>query len=314
MLGKEQTESLGFFKGQTLWLAFYSAVCIAVFWRPLEDWFRLGLSADTDSYILVMPFVSLGLLWMFRTWNFQVTRGSSRMFAMFCSVGAMIYFLRSHLSNSLSSRSAVELSILSLCCFIFAGFALIYGEKALRAGQFPLLLLLLAVPLPESLLDRLIWWLQQGSADVTLWTFHLTGTPVFRQGLLMTVPGVTIEIAKECSGIRSALAVLIVCLLAGYLLLSTLRARVALIACALPILVLKNGIRIVTLTLLAVHVDKGFLSGRLHRDGGGLFFLLGLLLLVPILFWLQKLERRRVWDWSAPEERLKPDLNQPTIH
>jgi len=53
-------------------------------------------------------------------------------------------------------------------------------------------------------------------------------------------------------------------------------------------MVLKNGIRIVTLSLLAVYVDPNFLFGTLHRDGGIVFFLLGLLLLLPVLLLLQR--------------------------
>jgi len=56
----------------------------------------------------------------------------------------------------------------------------------------------------------------------------------------------------------------------------------------LPLLIIKNGIRIVTLSLLSIYVDPGFLTGSLHRDGGVVFFLLALVLLVPVLWLLQK--------------------------
>ena len=57
-------------------------------------------------------------------------------------------------------------------------------------------------------------------------------------------------------------------------------------------MILKNGIRIATLTLLAMYVDPGFLYGRLHHQGGVVFFLIGLLLLLPILLLLQKSEAK----------------------
>jgi exosortase/archaeosortase family protein len=53
---------------------------------------------------------------------------------------------------------------------------------------------------------------------------------------------------------------------------------------------IKNGIRIATLTLLAVYVDPSFLTGKLHHDGGVVFFLLGLLFLLPVLLLLQRSE------------------------
>ena len=47
-------------------------------------------------------------------------------------------------------------------------------------------------------------------------------------------------------------------------------------------MVVKNGLRIVTLSILANYVDPGFLYGRLHREGGIVFFLLALGLLLPV--------------------------------
>jgi exosortase/archaeosortase family protein len=58
-------------------------------------------------------------------------------------------------------------------------------------------------------------------------------------------------------------------------------------------MIVKNGVRIVTLTLLASYVDPGFLYGRLHHEGGVVFFLLGLALLAPVLWLLERGEPRR---------------------
>lgn len=212
------------------------------------------------------------------------------MFTALASAGVLIYVACWRFGALLPVRYSLDLAVLSFCCLLFAGFVLMYGRDSFCAGLFPLLFLLLAAPLPGFLLDRLIWWLQLGSAEVTSWIFYLTRTPVLREGLLFTVPGVTIEIAKECSGIRSTIGLLITCLLAGYLLLRTVPARLALLLAALPVLALKNGIRIATLTLLSIHVDPGFLFGRLHKDGGFVFFAIGLLILLPVLTWLHQSE------------------------
>jgi hypothetical protein len=53
-------------------------------------------------------------------------------------------------------------------------------------------------------------------------------------------------------------------------------------------MILKNGIHIATLTLLAVYVDPDFLTGKLHHQGGIVFFVLGLLLLLPVFLLLQR--------------------------
>jgi exosortase len=274
----------------TLWFAFYTAVCVALFFRPLRDLIDLARASETDSHILLIPLITASLLWLFRRNIFQEMRRNWIICAPFFGMGGFLYFLSLRWDALLPARYSLEIAILSLCFFIFAGFILIFGNQSFLAGLFPLLLLLLIAPLPAFLLDRLIWWLQLGSAEVTTWIFYLTRTPVLREGLSFSVPGVTIEIAKECSGIRSTMALLITCLVAGYLLLRTVPGRLALLAAAIPVLAVKNGIRIATLTLLAIHVDPSFLSGRLHKDGGFVFFAIGLVIMLPTLLWLQRAE------------------------
>src|SRR5262249_11775310 len=135
-----------------------------------------------------------------------------------------------------------------------------YGVEAFRVAAFPLLFLVFCVPVPSVVLNPLITLLQRGSAEITLILLKLSGTPVFRDGFffLMPRPGnniLTIEVARECSGIRSCVSMLILTILAGHLLLKTTWRRLALVVVAIPIMIFKNGVRIVTLTLLSIHVD-----------------------------------------------------------
>jgi exosortase/archaeosortase family protein len=91
-------------------------------------------------------------------------------------------------------------------------------------------------------------------------------------------------------------------LLAGHLFLDASWKKTLLVALVLPITILKNAIRIVTLTLLSIHVDPSFLQGELHRDGGVVFFVLGLALMAPMLSLLARMPRRLVSvkaGWSA---------------
>jgi exosortase len=135
-----------------------------------------------------------------------------------------------------------------------------------------------------------IYLLQCGSTSVAYFLFRALGVPVLRQGFLLTVPGITIEVAKECSGVRSSVVLFITCLLAARLFLRTPWKRILLISLAIPLAILKNGIRIVTLTLLSIYVNPSFLTGRLHHQGGFVFFLFALAMLAPVLKLLEKSE------------------------
>ena len=281
----------------TIWFAAYATACAVAFWAPLRSLMQLALASDEYSHILIVPFISIFLVWMERERLFQTPESNRSSAAVLFCVGALLGWRGPFLS---AGGDWLGLAILGFLCLIWAGFLFFYGAPAFKAGLFPLLFLLLMVPLPGFLLDHFIAWLQVGSADVAGWIFNLSGTPVLRQGLFFSLPQVTIEVAKECSGIRSTQALLITCLLAGHLFLRTNWRRTVLLVAAMPVLIIKNGVRIATLTLLAVHVDPSFLTGRLHRDGGFVFFLLGMLILLPLLWWLQKTEAARLGRGGLP--------------
>lgn len=151
-----------------------------------------------------------------------------------------------------------------------------------------MLFLLLMIPLPEPILNHVVYFLQKGSAEIAAGLFDLTGVPVLREGFVFRLPRVTIEVAQECSGIRSSMALLVLALLVSHLYLRKFWRQAIFVACGMIVMIVKNGIRIVTLTLLASYVDPGFLYGDLHHKGGIVFFVVGLLILLPILWLLRK--------------------------
>ena len=92
-------------------------------------------------------------------------------------------------------------------------------------------------------------------------------------------------------------------LLAGYMFLQSVWSRSLVVLAVLPITIIKNAVRIVTLSLLAIHVDGGFLTGQLHHEGGIVFFMLALLLLAPLFALIRRydaLQRDRASASAQP--------------
>jgi exosortase len=260
-----------------------------VFIQPLITLGRLSLSNSDASHLIFIPFISGWLLLIERhkicRKTFYDNFFGSALLLIGILLGLMTYSAR-------ALKPDVQLSgyILSLVLFWVAGFAFTVGRSAWRTSQFPLLFLLLMVPWPSFLMDRVIYILQAGSAWITSVLFDLAGVPALREGFVFHLPSVTIEVAKECSGIRSSMAVLILALLIVHFGLKSFWKKTLFLASALFVMILKNGIRIASLTLLSMYVDPGFLYGRLHHEGGVVFFLLGLLLLTPLLWFLRRAE------------------------
>lgn len=268
----------------------FLAISTCIFWKALDALVLYSLHDESCSHIILIPFISLFLIYTERKKIFLETRTSISFSALLILIGAFIYWVADRHSFADGGRQFLSAATLSIVSVWIGGFALCYGNRALRAAIFPLLFLLLMVPLPDPVLSRTIYYLQQGSTEIAYLLFKAVGVPVLRQGFLLSLPGVTIEVAKECSSIRSSIALFITCLLAIHFLLRTPWKMVLFMVLVLPLSVIKNGIRIFTLTLLSIYVDPSFLHGSLHRDGGFVFFLLALAILWPVLVLLQKSE------------------------
>ena len=207
------------------------------------------------------------------------------------------------------------LLVLSGILLVIASFAAFYGALAVRRAVFPFSMLLMAIPLPDSIVQGIISILQAQSAWLSAVLFSMIGVPVFKEGFFLTVPGVTIEVARECSGINSSIAMVLTMLLVARETLNSNWRRAALVAATVPLSILKNAIRITALTMLALRVDPSFLTGRLHHQGGIVFYLIAVALMYPLWKLLKRGDRqdvpkndlmsKRIVHSSAPELHIR---------
>ena len=263
-----------------LWL-----VSTALMWHPFAETMRLALSDSEFTHILLILPISAALI--FSQWNPAKPNPSWSLWTGL-ALGTTALLL------ALSARwwpgdapPDVRLSIemVSLVILWIAAFALCFGTRAARSMLFPLGFLFWMVPLPSFLLMRIIQVLQRGSAFAAGLLFSACAIPVSRQGVLLSIPGFNLEVARECSSIRSSLMLLITTMVLAHVLLRAGWRKALVVAIAVPLSVAKNGLRIFTLGMLAVRVDPSFLTGRLHHEGGGIFFLIALVV-ITLLVWV----------------------------
>jgi exosortase len=207
-------------------------------------------------------------------------------------LAAIVFLLATDSHVMAGNSTGLTLSVAAVVGAWIAGFVLFYGLPAARAALFPLLFLGFTIPIPAPILDAVTAVLKQGSAATVDALFTIVGTPHYRDQFVFSLPTVTIEIADECSGIRSTIALILTSLLAGHLFLPHTWQKFVLTAVIVPITIFKNAVRIVTLSLLAIHYNPEFLAGRLHHEGGIVFYLLGLALLAPLFSVLRRCGRR----------------------
>ncbi len=259
---------------------------------PLLSLANLATHDDNASHIFLIPLISAWLLFLDRK-HLSLPRslGYSDSLILMIPAFLIVYFSLSSQSLTLSGR--LTFLILSLVLFLQAGFIAIAGRRTARQSWFAMAFLFLAVPLPDSIANHFIYALQAASAWIAELLFNWSGVPVLRDGFIFHLPRVNIEVAQECSGIRSSIALLILAILIAHFAFRPFWKKALFIAAGLAMMVVKNGVRIVTLTLLANYVDPDFLFGKLHHQGGIVFFLLGLVLLLPIYKLLTRGEARQ---------------------
>src|ERR1017187_1356892 len=108
--------------------------------------------------------------------------------------------------------------------------------------------------------------------------------------MMLSIPNLDIEVARECSSIRSSLMLAVTTLVLAHLFLRSWCRKVLLVAAAIPLSVAKNGLRIFTITELGTRVDPGFLDGKLHHHGGILFYGLAVVAVAALLWVLRRTE------------------------
>jgi exosortase len=289
------------------WILFFFWVfaCLGLFWKPLANLGHLGLHDQNVSHIFLIPFISVWLMIIDRKETPPQPK-TDRAAALVFLLPTLILATWTLSSASLNPSERLSGSILSLILLSVTGFVFLFGRETALASSFPLAFLLFAVPLPNFVLNRLIYWLQAGSAAVAEFFFDLSGFPVLREGFVFRLPRINIEVAKECSGIRSSIALLILAVLVAHFAFQAMWKKLIFIVAGLVMMLVKNGVRIATLTILANYVDPDFLYGRLHHDGGVVFFLVGLGLMLPIYWFLKKGEPNDSGARMAGPEPAKP--------
>jgi exosortase len=269
------------------------AVSLALWSQSLLFSFRLALRDEQYTHILLILPITVALIFMDWEPPEPAMRSATSLgaFLLVCALliaaAARLAPLATHPDDQLS------LNMLALVCWWIGAFVLSFGAFAFRRAVFSLFFLFWIVPFPEFVLNPIVRLLQQGSAASAHLLFSAAGVPAVQDGILITIPGLTIEVARECSSIRSSLMLIVTTMVLAQMLLRSPWRKALLIAVAIPLSVAKNGLRIFVLGMLGTRVDPRYLTGRLHHDGGIIYFLIALAIIFLLILIARRGEQRR---------------------
>ena len=265
----------------------YLVILCGAFALPLREFASYARHSDVHSYVLLIPFVTAYLIYI--RWK-QLSRelSSSWGYALLLAAAGTSALLACLHFTELGQNDHMTLIALSFVSFVIAGTFLFLGSKWARSAMFPLFFLAFTIPLPEAAVDFLENASKEASAEVANWLFLISGTPALRTGTLFQLPGISIIVAKECSGIRSSLVLAITSVLAANMFLRTTWRRALLVGAVIPLGLLRNGFRILVISLLCVHIGPEMMNSVIHRRGGPFFFAASLIPLFVLLWWLRR--------------------------
>jgi exosortase len=275
----------------SLRFALLCGISLMVEWRALAATFSLALNREEYTHILLVLPIAAALIFVDRQLFKSPATPGLWWGTAFCLVSAAVAAL-ARWRPGFQPGTRLSLSMLAWVFWLAGAFVVCFGTRVARTFLFPLGFLLWLVPIPSFMLAHIITFLQRWSAFAAQVLFTAAGVPVSQDGFFLTIPGLTLEVAKECSSIRSSLMLVVTTMVLAQLQLRSPWRKALVVAVAVPLSVAKNGLRIFTIAMLGTKIDPGFLTGRLHHHGGVIFLLIALLVIFLLLWILRKGELR----------------------
>ena len=277
----------------------FALILALAFIRPLMDLISYAAQRDFYSHILLIPFISAYLIFIQRDRlpRHYVTSAGWALISLSCGLlSLMSAWLSIKVGPAVSSNDYLSLMAFSFICLFVTGGFLFLGRTWMAAALLPMAFLLFMVPPPDRALSFLESASQLASTEAAAIFFSIAGTPVLRDGALFQLPGITIQVAQECSGIRSSWVLFITTLAASYLFLKSRWRRAILIAFVIPLAIVRNGFRIWVIGVLCVEIGPHMIDSAIHHQGGPIFFALSLIPLFLLLWWLRRGESGKSWN------------------
>jgi exosortase len=245
------------------------AVMVAIYFgvgtKLVTDWYE---NPDFSYGFLIPPF-ALFLAWTKRDTLRRTPIRQSWAGVWLVLAAVFVLFLGIYGAELFLARLSVVMLLAGLIWTLL-------GRAFLRELKFALLVLLLAIPLPTVVYNQITFPLQILASKVAATVLPVMGVPVMRDGNIIQLPSMSLEVAEACSGIRSLMSLFAAAVFYGYFLEKRVSVRVLLALASIPIAVVANSARIVGTGLAVQYWDPDKALGFFHEFSGWLMFIVSL--------------------------------------
>jgi len=259
-----------------LWqLGVLAVVSVWLYWPTLAHLVWQWWTDPNFSHGFFVPLFSAFVLWQERDRLAHITPQPSW-------TGAVV--LMAGLGVLIIGRLGAELFLdrFSLLLILAGVIIIFWGWNLFRAVLFPWAFLLLMIPTPQIVFNQITFPLQLLASKVAATVLPLLGVPILREGNVINLPSMALEVAEACSGIRSLMSLVTLAIIYGYLMEKRLRVRWLLAVASVPIAVAANSIRIIGTGLLVQYWDTDKAEGYFHASWGWIIFVVSLIMLYAL--------------------------------
>jgi exosortase len=261
--------------GRLAWLALGVTVLgVLVLYAPLVA----GMAAEWSefpslSHGFAVPVISAYLLWRRRHFLAQAPIEGSIL-----GLPLIVFALAMLVVGSLGGEPFV--ARLSLPLVLFGAVLFLMGGQVTRQSWLAIAYLAFMVPLPYLTLRALTYQSRLFDAGITAQALGWLGVPVLRDGVMLHLPNMTLEVADDCSSVPAIAALL--ALGAAYAQMQSRPTwiRVLLTISAAPLGLLSNIIRLILTSISVYYFGPIALNNVVHKFNGTSVFLATVLLLV----------------------------------
>ena len=254
-------------------------ICLALGWlyfevlrRLTSDWYN----DENYSHGLLVPFIAGYALWQNRE-GLRATPLNPRTWigGGLVIVAVLLLWAGTVGAEMFITRISFLFAIISLVLYFG-------GTDWLKRMFFPLLLLLLAIPIPMLIFNRIAFPLQLIASDYAARVINLIGIPAFREGNVIELAQMKLEVVEACSGIRSLMSLATLAVTYAYFAEAKWWRRIALVISVIPIAIVTNAARVTITGIMAHYRGEEAAQGFQHAFSGWLMFIVAMLLLLVI--------------------------------